>query len=385
MIPYIVVLIALLVVPFFIRRFLKNSKLCNWLISVFCFGLIYLLFALKNTSVGIDTAPAYLSSFNFMKSGNWNGRFNITNEPGFWLTMLAFAKMNTSYYLFQSFIYLIVVVPFAIFSAKLVKLPELVALGFYCLDLFNASASAIRQACAIGIITLGTFFFLFFKRKYLKFLFFYLCVFVAFTFHKSSIIAIIIPILLSIKQKPNSFIFMSCIVYVITICLTPGIYEYLYPFSNPYYPGVTTGNFPTFSVFLFLFALAFAVFHPNGSLINNVENWFIARFNKQEVPIITDNPVVQTTENYSLFESCLPLIVVASIGMLISIVSYAGTRLSYFFIIFLPVAASEYCGFAKNQKFGLFLQIVFSLVFCAFFAYTFLYKDPLNEVPYVFL
>lgn len=376
MIIYLIAFFAIIIIPFCLRLSKRiSSEKLQWFISIYCFSIIFLLLAFKNISVGTDSR-GYFETYTSMSSKTWKSVFDVRTEFGFYALMKLFSSLSLNYYFFQFFYYLITIFPFVLFARKYSRYPELFALGVYSFDLFNFMGSALRQAGAIGIALLGAFYWFSDKKwKILPFLFF---VTIAATFHHSALAFLLVPFLSKTKITWKSFLVVIIPAYIIALILDPFAYEALYPYINQYYPGINNTSIPAFSVVLLLGAFFLILLSPVG-IIPDFRNSAI----KSKL-YVGDNDGQRNADNLfiNVFFQCIPFIILASFAMELTVVTNVGTRIAYFFLPFLAMSLSEFPVFFKGRKTKSLMMALFCVVMLAFFSYTFLWKDPLNEVPY---
>lgn len=382
MIPYLTILILLFAFPFLFRLCYKGKKNVNLFLSLFSFLLLYFLLAFKGIPVGTDISLSYYPKYLSLKNVTFSSLFSIKSEFGLYAIMKLFSLCGANYLVFQCFFYFVVLFPFWLFCYKFSKFPELFALSFYCLDLYNLFDSALREVGAISLVMLGIYFL--YKKNRWGIIVFLICVFTAFFFHHSSIVALLIIPVSRLRMEWKQMISFGIPFYVAFILLSPYAYEGLYGYYNYYYPGANYGSFPSFSFAIFLALVFFTFFFPDSVLFKKMASalsktciTFFAR--EEQVNFVTIDP-----DEKIVFTKTISIIFVGSLLMSMSSVTYVGVRLCYYFISLLPLAISNYPAFFSNKKASILIRFSFSLALSAFFLYAFLYKNPLGGVPYVF-
>jgi len=379
MIIYIAVLLLIVCVPPLLRKIpWKTERQERLAISLLCFFPIFLLFALKNISVGTDS-KTYYSFFEATKTTNWSTLFLTKKEIAVYGLMKIFTSLNLSYYVFQFCFYLFVITPFVLIASKYCEYPELFALAFYTFGPFSFDMSALRQAGAVSVVCFGIYFLLNSKKySWLVFEFFVLfgCL-----FHQTAIFAAFLPLLLKVRIKDRYFFFVFG-GYAFFLLAFPYAYELSFSLFSKQYPGLSIPWTPWYSLAMFgaTFLLAFS--DPRSKRAEAV-------FSKISPSSAMERWVWPSYQDDSisgpLFESSLPVLLLISFLTGTSTISYVIMRLANYFLLFLGLSLSSYVSLVRTTKARLLLRIVFSGILVLYFVYAFLYEKPLSEIPYEFL
>mgnify|MGYP001047270317 CR=1 FL=1 len=187
MLPYFILIIIIISSYFFMKRFIKNyrKKYC-----IFIGILLFLMLALRDTSVGLDIEGLYLPYFKLIKSMSLREIVAFCNEKEtelvFYLLnyIIAIFSENVHFYLaIMAFPYVFIV---SRFIYKYAKNPVIGFLIFLSLNYYCFSFSALRHTLAASILV---FSYDFLKEK--KLLPFLISVFIASTFHRTALIFLI--------------------------------------------------------------------------------------------------------------------------------------------------------------------------------------------------
>ncbi len=197
----------------------KNRQYDKWFCVIACIIAI-LLSGLRHIHVGMDTYN-YWEMFERVKDNSWNyildgflpSEFFIRTENGLLFIMKCFQVLSGNFRLFLIAFAVFVNVP--IFKmiyeeSKHIFVSILVYMGVYFAFL---STTGLRQTVSIMIMCIYGLNFLR-GKKFIKFM---LCVFVAFLFHKSSIVFIPFYFLSKRKVTPRSILVSVTVIFVFII------------------------------------------------------------------------------------------------------------------------------------------------------------------------
>lgn len=230
--------IFILIYGLIIKNKIDNKKTKIIFLTV-CFFVMFLIQALRDSSVGSDTIQ-YVNIYDNYKTSEVYSYLFTHYDWGIQLIIRVFSGIGFDSQLFIAFLSMIIMVGFSIFIYKNSKnyvLSTLVFAGIFYPNSFNV----IRQyvACAIAINS----FYYFKNKKYIRSL---IIVLFSLLFHKISLI-ILVPYLFSlIKDRKIQIAFLFLFVGVAIIFNNMIISYFLELFRGDYY---TSGDFDSMRIF----------------------------------------------------------------------------------------------------------------------------------------
>lgn len=215
MLIYLIVFLIVIILTFIAQIVYKKNKYVSYGISAVCIMILSLFAALRANTVGSDVLTYGLESFN--KVGQFSSLFDYINsfdsEPAYYLLNYIIYYLTNNIHVFFFILQLINVIIVYNIAYKEKENMWLCVL-IYLMLWYNASFNILRQTTALFIM-LFAFRYLE-KNKLLKY---YICVFIAFLFHKSSLIYVVMPILNKLfnSKKYNIVYFimiiLMCLIY----------------------------------------------------------------------------------------------------------------------------------------------------------------------------
>lgn len=148
-------LLALIIASNFIVTSLdiksKNKRIIFLFIS---FVAIFLIYSLRDSSVGRDV-PGYKIEYLLTKKTRWDDYSYVYFENGYIFLMKICNKLSLSFQQFLVVISLIMLVPVFIFCGKYSKSPFLSVMTYICYIFFEFNLTGLRQGIATSIVLIG--------------------------------------------------------------------------------------------------------------------------------------------------------------------------------------------------------------------------------------
>lgn len=189
LLPFILILINLI---------LSTVKVKKKIIVFINFFLIALIACVRDVSVGTDTIH-YVERFTYVSKVEWSelskASIYLNQEIGFTILMKLISCLSDNKNFFVAIVSLFIYCSFARFICKYSKNVSLSCIIFVTWDYYFHSMNLIRQYFTIAIILYGVDFL--FRKKYKSYIFIQL---LAFFFHKSSLVTIVLLVLVAIKK-----------------------------------------------------------------------------------------------------------------------------------------------------------------------------------------
>lgn len=212
MLVYLGLLLLILILTLVCNEFIKDNKLKAKIITGISLLAIYLLYVLKDYSIGSDT-DAYFTTYEQMKNVPFGDFETIYMEEGYQCLMqlCILAKMEFRGFLLVA--YAISIIPLYFFITKFSKNASLSIIIYICYQFLVFSMSGIRQTIATGMC-LTAYLMLESKIKW-KHFWFLLLVLVGYTFHQSAIVFIFVPLIKQIPfTKGTLVLFLSVFAFI---------------------------------------------------------------------------------------------------------------------------------------------------------------------------
>lgn len=327
----------------------KKNKATIWSFFI----ILLLLLMLRSDTVGIDVR-SYLSDFRKMCDTEFDRIFEKFDyyEFGFVLLLKFSTMLSTSGQIFLIIVALLSVLPLA----KLYSSSEDALLTisiFIIVPNFTMIFSGLRQVIALAFVAIG---YKFVKEK--KLLLYVITVFIAFLFHQSALIALILYPVYHMNITKIKMLFISPI-FVICLLYNERIFEFLLSFSGKYeeiYEYEQTGA----GTMIVLFAL-FLVF---SYLVPQKE-----KLDRETIGLRN-------------------ILVVATFLQTFALSNNVAMRMNLYFIMFIPlliprVISRSSENNSKVYKFIEFIMVTFFIVY--YFYNAFSDVDPLWLYPYIAL
>jgi hypothetical protein len=297
---------------FLLHKIRLNSEQANKIVLSLFFGMYFILLALRDISVGVDTAN-YVNFFYNISRFSWQELFAFGNDYlQYEIGFIVFAKMIT--YFGNERLLIIIVSALIVFPVMYFYVHEakdsLICIAFFLISLlFEMFFSGMRQSIAISF---GTMAFYFVKKK--KIIPFVLVVLLAYTFHTSALLLLLLyPVYYAhITKKWMVFIIPLFLLAYIEINLLTGYIFLLagnHYIDGYYYLNEQSGQWSLVILFILL------------SLYSYI---FLDEKKADQEDIGLRN-----------------LLLLATFLHLFTIINPVFSRMNYYFIIFIPVAISR--------------------------------------------
>lgn len=326
--------------------------------NIFCllmFILLTIISGFRSINVGIDT---YQFCYNYeiiAKLENYASALSATRyEKGF-VTLCYFLSRISEDYQFLLIVTSVIIFASVVYFIK--NNSKNIPLSFYLfitLNFFGMYMNVMRQAIAISIILIAYEFFLK-KKKNIRFL---ICVILATFFHRSALIALIIPIIIKIKFRPRWIIF-SFIFGTVFFLAGPKIISFIANMIG--YGGYIT-KLDYFSSNYF------------GALLLFVVNLFLFIF------------CYFKRKNFNEYE--MNLLKISFVALIISLctikISIIG-RISEYFNIFNVILISNAITYVKKSKDRIYIKILLIVLLFLYWMTIAIYRPEWHGVvPYEF-
>lgn len=348
MLPYyllIVLPILLSAVPYS-----ENKKVFNKKFPLLVFFLLFIvLLSLRDVTCGIDLLT-YRYKFNHPKSVNFLSLFDFSMiEPGFLLFTAICKNMTNSFQIFLVLCALLSVVPIMVLYMKESNHNLLTIALFVGLAPFSMFFSGLRQSIAMGI---GAICYFCCKEK--KPVLFLLLVYLAYLFHQSAVILLLMYPLIRLRIT-KKWIPMIALLVVVCFVFRNQIFGFALQFSDKYesrYVISDTGAY-TFLILLLLLTIYSFVLLKDSEF-----------------------------ESFDLRN----ILVFALILQSFALSNIVAMRLNYYYLIFVPLLIPKVVDYTRTEL----RQIarVSTTVFICFFFFWFFKEaytgsDILHVFPYV--
>ena len=327
----------------------KKTKIFNNKLPMIVFFVLFLfLLSVRSINCGVDLHN-YKIKFDEISFSSLMTLFsNSTTEPAFGMLIMLSKLITNSYQFFLCVCAIISVVPIMVFYIKESNHSVLTMALFIGIAPFTIFFSGLRQSIAIGLVIIC---YHYCKEK--KLVFFLLSVFLAFLFHQSAIILLLLYPLIHVRIT-KKWIIPIAAVYALCMIFNKQIFSVLLGFSDRYenrYVISETGSY-TFLLLIMLFVIySFVISEDNSQDLIGFRNILVI----------------------SLLIQCFaPINTVAM-------------RLNYYFLIFVPVAIPKFIDYAKENyqqiaKISLYVFVIFFI--CWFFRECYFGSNILHTVPY---
>lgn len=204
--------IILLLISLFLLSIRHNYLSLNIKPIIITITVIFLFIIemFRSTTVGVDY-PMY---YGFFTSYNYEGMRSQFIEPAY--AVLTTLVQHVYYFYFIPFFVLFIGIIGIIILNRQFKFNGLTLLSLFILTgIYAQSFDILRQYIAIGIICIGAALFLrFYNHKLLKYVLFFLFLYLAFNFHKSAVIGILFLILPKIHFRSKTIVLTGIISFI---------------------------------------------------------------------------------------------------------------------------------------------------------------------------
>lgn len=339
MLPYyIMVAVPAILMMLFGRRsdkFSEEKK--NKVVLLFFFGILLAILMLRHETVGVDTKN-YLGKFKQASSFSFKELFEFyEEEQGYYLLNKIISIFSKNKQIFLAIIAIISLVPVAHLYMKNSENAMLTIATFLIVSNFSMLFSGLRQAIALAIVAIS---YKYIKEK--KFWRFLLLVLLAFFFHKSALIALLLyPMYHMNITKPKLLVFIP-IIGIVFVFNKP-IFEFLLQFLGEYgenYSATETGAYMMivlFAIFVFL-----SYFAPDDS-----------KMDKETIGLRNIMVLALTMQTFAL-------------------ASTVAMRMNYYNIMFVPLLMPKIFNrcHERNRKAYQFLELAIIVFFIVYYFYT---------------
>ncbi len=232
---YIGVYCCLVVSTLLVETLLWKHKTRKLLENLLCGFFVFLVLALKGTSVGNDT-QTYFEIYEWTKITAWSdiGSYYTSIETGFKILFKIFSFCGLPYSLFSAFLYSFICFSFGFFFSKYSATPGLCWCVFFSLGEFTFVASGIRQTFALSLSLLGLSIFSLSSKKWWTWpLSALITLLIAPLFHSSAILFSVIYLGFFLNfNKPSGFLLIFVIATLLLIFGYPLLSLYVYKLNN---------------------------------------------------------------------------------------------------------------------------------------------------------
>jgi len=349
MLVYLGFLLFLLILTLVSNELVKDKKLRAKIITGISLFAIFLLYVLKDYSVGSDTS-AYYSAYEQMKNVPFNDFNTMYMEKGYQLLMKVCILANLDFRWFLVITYAISITPLYYLITKYSENPSLSVLTYFCYQFFVFSMSGIRQTLSLGLCTFA-FMVLECKGKW-KYLLFALLVFIGFTFHKSALVFIFVPLIRKLAMTKLNLIFFF---------LLFGVF-FVFRGKISYTIMALTGYKGSFTIGLNYFLVLALI------LVSILVYWYTNNLNEIKKP----------NKSFTWFKLSFYALILHTV-LYPSVLLRAVNLLTIYFILLIPSIVGMFK--EKTQK---LLNILISFGLVSFFILTVLKTNQLEIVPYKF-
>jgi hypothetical protein len=201
MLIYIILITYIFAITMLLNQISSNETQKKKLILFFGLLGIFAVLALKKDTVGIDIS-GYKAQYDIIKNVKWFDYDYVYFEKGYMLLTQIFSKLGVSFQLFTAVFYGFLCYTLFKYLKNRSANPTFSLIMFICYQFFVFSISGIRQTIALSIL-IWAIYVIESKsdKRYSKFILSILLVLLAFTFHKSAIIGILIPFVSIFSNK----------------------------------------------------------------------------------------------------------------------------------------------------------------------------------------
>ena len=217
MLVYVCTFFIVILLTYIAQILRKKSKYLSYGISIVCIIILATVAALRSNNVGIDIKVYALRYFE--KCGEFSNLYKYLkhyefSEPLYFILnyIVYNVSLNINVLFFIMQFFLASVVYIIAYKNKNNENLLLFVITYLCIW-YNTSFNIIRQSLAIFIMLYA--FKYIEKQNYKKY---FLCVVIAFFFHKSVILCAFIPVLHTIAKKEKKYIYLTGIC-ILLICI----------------------------------------------------------------------------------------------------------------------------------------------------------------------
>lgn len=327
----------------------KRVTICCFLSAL----LLITIAALRGSTVGTDTA-SYVEDYEKVVSLSWAELFEYySDNPGYYALSKIFADYGINIQIWFGFVALLYVGSFTRLIKRFAKDVGFSYILFTTLGLYAFSLAGLKQTMAMAI-TMWSFYF-FFNKKYIRFI---ALVLLAYVFHTSAVVFLLIIPIRIIKQS-RGYYFIIAIVFLMFVYGFDKIINLgLSLLGNEHYVEsyieADEESQGTLTMFFVLF------------IIQIVSLWYMRRYNLVD-------------KDAKLYFGISFLAVISNI---MSLMVASAFRIGLYFCPFSIIMLSNCLSMEENPEIRFRLKLGAALVFLFFFWYT--NRDDSSIVPYMF-
>lgn len=222
---YLAIIFVIVIFACIVRFDKKNQIRSNKLFIFVAFLLLGLLCVLRSSSVGRDTS-AYLAAYQKTQLVPFSNFDYIYFEKGYVLLMKICCALKMNFQLFLVVCYLIMLIPIAVFIYKNSNNLLSSVLVFICYTYFEFYLTGIRQALSISLFLIGLLFLMREGKIIFRLFAYYVFLFIAFFFHRSAAICVVVPIFMLFKNTSRFTIGLTTLT-VLFIAFRPFIFPFV--------------------------------------------------------------------------------------------------------------------------------------------------------------
>lgn len=320
---------------------------------ILTFFVIYaLLLMLRDSGVGVDI-KGYLARFQSIANTSWSYLFvgHFSSEPAYILLNKLISLISADNHFFLAVVSLMIILPIAYLYVKRSEAAILTISIFLVISLFDMFFSGLRQSIAIALVVPAYYF-----AKNKRLLYFVMVVLLAYLFHNSAIIMLMLYPVYHVRITKIMLFFIIPIIILIYV-FNSTIFTYLVGFLGEQYEHHRSIS-PTGAYSMLIMFAMFAAFS------------FIIPDDKKMCPDAIG------LRNVLLFSTCLQMF--APIHQL-------AMRMNYYFLVFLPILMPMIINRSKKRyhQFAVVAKVIISLFFILYFIYKMNYSSDILQVyPY---
>lgn len=288
MLVYLGLLLLILFLTLICNQFIKDTKLKNKIITGVSLLAIYLIYVLRDYSVGIDT-DAYYYTYEQMKIIPFEDFDSNYMEKGyqFLMKICILAKMDFRMFLVIS--YTIVIIPLYFFITKYSKNVSLSIIFYICYQFFIFGLSGIRQTITLGICLLA--YIVIEEKVKWRYIWFTLLVAIGFLFHKSALVFIFVPLVRKIPLNKTSLV-SFVVMFLVAFAFKDKISNFLAGYTG------YAGNFTlglNYMLVLFIIIISIMTIWYTNNLNENPKNKEVAKWFKMSCYALMLHTTLYTT------------------------------------------------------------------------------------------
>lgn len=364
MIIYFSLIAFILLCPFFTSIFSFSESKRRKISVVLSTLAIYLVCALKSTSVGIDI-PGYKMAYNQAGSYDWFDTSYIYYEAGYILLEKLFNFLNFSFQEYMIVVYAIIFIPIGIFIYRYSKNVTMSFIVYVCYQTLVFNLSGIRQSIAMSIC-LGAYMVLG-KKNIKNDLVFFILVALATQIHRSAILFLLAYVAKRVKLN-LAFIGSIIVAFASAFLFRGNIVSIINMYTGKYQ---ATESMTLGGNFLFLlgtlFVLAFLYFKNQL----NMQNYYNLVLNK--TVFLERQEFAEGTIKMLAFAVILQLVLNGSSAL----------RAANYFSMFMILAIPDIEGYFDSKSQKIYFLIITLFMIILFYTQS-LAINQFNCVPYTF-